>query len=72
MYFLLTIIVVASGVLLVNYNSTPSYNHGDGKILGPNPNNLPKEKVPPCKEGGAGGISDTPRPCFKPESTIYL
>ena len=43
-----------------------------GEVIGPNSENIPKDKLPLCQPGPAGGINDTPQPCFSPEDAIYL
>lgn len=62
---LLTVLIFLTFVMLINQKS------GDlpGKVIGPNPHNIPEKELPTCNFTGAGFVEE---PCYSPPDSLYL
>ena len=40
-----------------------------GKVIGPNPNNIPEGKLPICNFTGSGFVEE---PCYSPPDSVYF
>jgi hypothetical protein len=62
------IIVLLFAIIVGFVFFRPSQEHA-GKIIGPNPNNIPKNKLPICDFDGSRFIT---QPCYSPPGSAYF
>lgn len=71
---LLIIVLVLASVLtflLTRSNATDNSNSNNlpGKVIGPNPQNIPEDQLPVCNFTGANFVE---QPCYSPPGSIYM
>lgn len=67
-----TLIVVSVLLFLYvrnNSNDRSNLDNLPGKVIGPNPQNIPENQLPICNFTGAGFVK---QPCYSPPGSVYL